>query len=332
MADISPDLFMDSVLAYQQTAAIKAALELDLFSVIAKGNATAEALAQRTGAAVRGIRILCDYLTVLGHLEKVDGQFRVTPSTAAFLDRSSPAWMGSVVEFLAAPEMIELFLKDPAMYVRNGGSIGLANNAPDHPIWVKFARAMGPSRAPIATRIAIELAASSPRKVLDVAAGHGMFGIAVARAVAGAQITAIDWQAVLAVACENAEAAGISERYHTVAGSAFDVDWGTGFDLVLLANFLHLLDRNTCVTLLRKARQSLVSGGRVVAAEFVPNEDRASPPFPVMFAFQMLGSTPQGDTYTAREFENMGREAGFGKVVANALPPTPQSFVIFEQA
>jgi hypothetical protein len=164
MADISPDLFLDSVLAYQQTAAIKAALELDLFSEIAKGNATAEALALRTGAAVRGIRILCDYLTVRGHLEKDDAQFRLTPSTAAFLDRSSPAWMGGVVEFLAAPEMIELFLKDPTVYVRNGGSIGSANNAPDHPIWVKFARAMGPSRAPIATRIATELAVSSPRK------------------------------------------------------------------------------------------------------------------------------------------------------------------------
>ena len=152
MADISPDLFMDAVLAYQQTAAIKAALELDLFSEIGKGNATAESLARTTGAAVRGVRILCDYLTVRGHLEKQGDQYRLTQSTAAFLDRSAPSWMGSVVEYLAAPEMMALFLGDPAAFVRNGGSIGLANNAPDHPIWVKFARAMGPSRIPVATR------------------------------------------------------------------------------------------------------------------------------------------------------------------------------------
>jgi hypothetical protein len=63
MDEISPDLFMDAVLAYQQTAAIKAALDLDLFSEIGKGNQTAESLARTTGAAVRGIRILCDYLT-----------------------------------------------------------------------------------------------------------------------------------------------------------------------------------------------------------------------------------------------------------------------------
>src|SRR5436305_4658142 len=109
MANNSPDLFMDAVLGYQQTAAIRAALDLDLFTEIARGNATAESLAQATGAAVRGVRILCNYLVVRGHLEKHGGEYRLTPSTAAFLDRGAPAWMGDVIEYLAAPEMIDLF-------------------------------------------------------------------------------------------------------------------------------------------------------------------------------------------------------------------------------
>src|SRR5262249_39439259 len=294
MADVSPDLFIDAVLAFQQTAAIKAALELDLFSEVARGNNTAEGLANRTGAAVRGIRILCDYLTVRGHIEKQGEEYRLTPSTAAFLDRSSPSWIGNIVEYLAAPEMMRLFLEDPASYVRNGGSLGLANNAPDHPIWVKFARSMVWFRAPLATIVASALAGRSPRKVLDIAAGHGMFGVAIARAVPGAEITAVDWQAVLLVARESAEAARGSERYHTLAGSALEVDWGSGFDLVLLANFLHQLDHDTCVALLRKVRERLVPGGLAAVVEFVPNEDRVSPRFPAMFSFQMLGSTPQG--------------------------------------
>jgi len=163
MADASPDPFMDAALAYQQTAAIKAAVELDLFSEIARGNNTAERLARSTGAAVRGIRILCDYLTVRGHLEKDGDAYRLTPSTAVFLDRGSPSWIGGIVEYLAAPEMMALFLGDPVSYVRNGGSIGLANNAPDHPIWVKFARAMASFRAPVAAKAASELARWSPR-------------------------------------------------------------------------------------------------------------------------------------------------------------------------
>jgi ubiquinone/menaquinone biosynthesis C-methylase UbiE len=228
--------------------------------------------------------------------------------------------------------MIGLFLEDPASYVRNGGAIGLANNAPDHPIWVKFARAMASFRAPVATNVASELARWSPRKVLDIAAGHGMFGIAIARAVPGAEIMAVDWQAVLSVARESAEAAGVSERYRTLAGSAFEVDWGSGFDLVLLTNFLHQLDPDTCVVLLRKVRESLVSGGRAAVVEWVPNEDRVSPRFQAMFSFQMLGSTPQGDAYTAREFEDMGRAAGFVKVTVKSLPPAPQSLILFERA
>src|SRR4051812_37855672 len=118
----------------------------------------------------------------------------------------------------------------------------------------------------------------------------------------------------------------------TVPGSAFAVDWGSGYDLVLLTNFLHHFDQETCVGLLERARKSLGEGGRVLGVEFVPNVDRVSPPFAAMFAFAMLGSMPSGDAYTAREFETMGRAAGFARVRVEALPPTPQSLVTFEQS
>jgi hypothetical protein len=331
VAQPSPDPFIEAILGYQQTAAIKAAIELDLFSAIAQGKDTAETLGQATGAAVRGIRILCDYLTVQGHLGKQGQAYRLSPSAALFLDRGSPSWIGSVVEYLAAPEMMRLFLDDPAGYVRNGGSVGLGNNAPDHPIWVTFARAMAPFRAPVAAKLAAELAGLAPRRVLDIAAGHGMFGIALARAVPGAEITAVDWQAVLAVAQEAAEAAGVAARYRSLAGSAFEVDWGNGFDLALLANFLHQIDRDGCIALLRRVRGSLAAQGRVAVVELVPEEDRVSPRYPAMFSFQMLGSTPQGEAYTARDFEAMGRAAGFGRMTLAPLPPSPQSLILFER-
>ena len=170
-----------------------------------------------------------------------------------------------------------------------------------------------------------------PRHVLDIAAGHGLFGITLAQAISGAEITAVDWPAVLDVAQENAKGAGVADRYRTIPGSAFEVDWGSGYDLVLLTNFLHHFDQDTGVDLLERARKSLSDKGRVLAVEFVPNEDRVSPPFPAMFAFMMLGSTPSGDAYTAREFDDMGRAAGFERIKVEPLPPTPQSLVTFEQ-
>ena len=241
--------------------------------------------------------------------------------------------MGSIVEFMASPEMIALWLDDPVSYVRNGGAAGLGSIAPDHPVWVKFARAMVPFMRPAAEAVAeaVQGWPTPPKRVLDVAAGHGLFGITLAQAISGAQITAIDWQAVLQVAQENAEAVGVVDRYRTIPGSVFEVGWG-GYDLVLLTNFLHHFDQSTCVGLLEQARQSLGVGGRVLAVEFMPNEDRVSPPFPAMFSFVMLGSTPSGDAYTAGEFEEMGRAAGFERISIDLLPPTPQSLVTFEQA
>jgi 2-polyprenyl-3-methyl-5-hydroxy-6-metoxy-1,4-benzoquinol methylase len=334
MADISPDHFIDSVLGYQKTAALKAALALDLFTVISQTGGDLDQVAAQTGAVVRGVRMLCDYLTVQGFLEKEKGRYRLTAATQTFLTTSSPAWIGSIVDFMASPEMTSLWLDDPVAFVKKGGSTGLANIASDHPVWVKFAEAMVPFVRPVAVALAAKVAAwvPPPRRVLDIAAGHGIFGICVAQAVPEAEVTAIDWQAVLAVAQKNAQAAGVSKRYRMVPGSAFEVDWGEGFDLVLLTNFLHHFDRKICVGLLEKARKSLKPKGQALAVEFVPNEDRVSPPFPAMFAFMMLGSTPDGDAYTSRELKNMGLEAGFRKVSVEPVPPTPQSLVTFELA
>lgn len=332
MDDISPEAFIDAISGYQKTAAIKAAVALDLFTAIQNEDGELSRIARRVEASERGVRILCDYLTVLGFLQKESECYRLTPSTSVFLTSSSPASMGSIVDFFAAPEMMALWLDDPVAFVRKGGSVGLGNMAPNHPIWVKFARAMVPFVAPTAQNIAQHVGAwpQAPKRVLDIAAGHGLFGIAIAKAVPGAEVVATDWQAVLEIAKENAAAAGVSARHHTIAGSAFEVEWGKDFDLVLITNFLHHFDRPTCVAMLSKVRRSLSPGGQVLAVDFVPNDDRVSPPFPAAFSFVMLASTPQGDAYTARDFEEMGREAGFSTVSVAPLPPSPQSLITFK--
>jgi 2-polyprenyl-3-methyl-5-hydroxy-6-metoxy-1,4-benzoquinol methylase len=329
---ISPDHFLNELLGYQKTAALKAAIELDLFSALAAGNGDVRQASERTGASERGIRILCDYLTVQGFLEKENGRHRLTPSSQTFLTRASPAYMGGIVDFLASPEMIGLWLADPASFVREGGAEGLANIAPDNPIWVKFAQAMVPFVAPIAATISTEIAAwpIQPKRVLDIAAGHGLFGISLAQAIPTLEVTAIDWPAVLTIACENASAAGVAKRYRTISGSAFDVDWGGGYDVVLLTNFLHHFDRATCINLLSRAHRAVSTGGRVLAVEMVPNDDRVTPPFPAMFAYMMLGSTPSGDAYTASDLEDMGRQAGFSRMLFKTAEPTPETLVWFE--
>jgi len=127
---------------------------------------------------------------------------------------------------------------------------------------------------------------------------------------------------------ENAGKSGIADRYQTIPGSAFDVDYGNGFDLVLLTNFLHHFDPPTCETLLRKVHGALAKDGRAVILEFVPNEDRISPPETAAFSLMMLGSTPAGDAYTFPELERMCGAAGFAGSEIHQLPPSIQQVII----
>jgi ubiquinone/menaquinone biosynthesis C-methylase UbiE len=328
---LSPQLFFDTVNAYQRTEALKAAVELDLFSAIGEGRQTVQDLASRCDTSERGMRILCDYLVVMGFLTKQEQYYRLTPESAMFLDRHSPGYMGSAIEFLLSPMLTDHF-KNLAANVRKGGTVISEEGtlAPEHPVWVRFARAMAPMMGLPAQLMAGLVAgdANQKMKVLDLAAGHGLFGISFARQNANAEIVAVDWPNVLEVASENAQAAGVSGRYRTIAGSAFEVDYGSGYDLVLLTNFLHHFDTVTCEKLLKKVHTALAEGGRAATLEFVPNEDRVSPPTAAAFSLMMLGSTPSGDAYTFSELDRMFRNAGFRRNEIHPLPPTFQQVVI----
>ncbi len=166
--------------------------------------------------------------------------------------------------------------------------------------------------------------------MLDIAAGHGLYGIEVAKAFPDAFVTALDWTEVLAVALANAEKAGVHRRYRTMPGNLFEVDWGKEFDIILLPNILHHFDEEGCITLLRKVKASLASGGRALIIDFMPNPDRVSPPIQAMFALFMLATTPSGDAYTAQELEQMGKAAGFQNTSSRALIPTPHTLVVLE--
>ncbi|HYO63169.1 MAG TPA: methyltransferase [Pyrinomonadaceae bacterium] len=320
----SPILFFDTVNAYQRTAAVRAAVELELFTAVGEGNMTAREIAERCKASERGVRILCDYLTVVGFLQKASGHYALTPDSEVFLDKRSPAYVGGAVEFLLSPTLLSAF-DDLTSAVRKGGTTmpDEGSLAPEHPVWVSFARGMAPLQALPAQILAgmVEVAPGRDVRLLDVAAGHGLFGVAFARQYENVRVVAQDWKNVLAVAQENARAAGVEARFETLPGSVFDVELGGPYDLILLTNFLHHADVPTCEGLLRKLRGALADGGRVVTVEFVPDEDRVSPPAPAMFPLVMLASTPAGDAYTFSEFESMFRNAGYSRSELRPLLP-----------
>lgn len=331
----SPVLFFETINAYQRTEALRAAIELDLFTHIAAGNQTSAAIAEACDASPRGIRILSDYLTILGFLAKQDDRYSLSPDSAVFLDRRSPAFVGGVTEFLLTKQLKDCFAQLPEA-VRRGGTADSDEGTVsyDNPIWVAFARAMGPMMQMPAQLLAglIDADSHAPLRVLDIAAGHGLFGIAVAKHFPNAIVTALDWPNVLAVAADNAEKHGLADRYQLLAGSAFDLDWGGPYDIVLLTNFLHHFDEASCQLLAVKAHAALAPGGSAMTLEFIPEADRITPPATATFALTMLASTAHGDAYTFAEYERIFAAAGFAKSEFHSLLPTTQQAVVSRKA
>src|SRR3954454_21645482 len=212
----SPALFFDTISAYHRTEALRAAIELDLFSQVAAGRQTAAELATACQAAPRGVRMLADYLTILGFLHKHGDRYELAADAKVFLDRQSPAYLGGTLSFLLAPGLRECFQHLTAAVRRGGTAVSDEGTvSPDNPIWVAFARAMAPLMQ-LPARLLADLIGGDPEqplRVLDVAAGHGLFGITVAERYPQAHITALDWPNVLAVAADNARARGVADRH-----------------------------------------------------------------------------------------------------------------------
>jgi len=325
----SPGIIFDTLQAYQRSIALRGAIDLDLFTAIAEGNQSLSAIATRIKASEKGTRVLSDFLTMMGFLVKQNGEYTLTPDSAAFLNRHSPAYMGTMANFLMSPHIAEMF-EDITGVIRHGGALPNDHGAlePEHPMWVEFARSMAPMMQMPAELIAKMFSGDSkPIKVLDISAGHGLYGIAFAKQNPNAKVVGLDWANVLEVAKENAAKAGVADRYSTIAGSAFEVDFGAGYNIILIPNFLHHFDAPTNEKVLRKVHAALVPDGIAVAPEFIPNEDRISPHRDAMFSMQMLG-TPAGDAYTYSELDKMFSNAGFARSEMRELSPGAQRLVV----
>src|ERR1700687_5755467 len=192
----TPERIFNTLNAYQQTAALKTAIELDVFTAIGAGANTSAAIAAKTGAAEKGVRILCDYLTIQGFLTKEQGRYALTQESAIFLDRKSPACLATMAGFLGNEQSRAKF-DSLTQAVRNGGSVssGRDNTKPNDEFWVAFARSMAPLTVPSSEFIAGLLRAEEgkPAKVLDIAAGDGRVGITVARKNPKGEVVGVDW-------------------------------------------------------------------------------------------------------------------------------------------
>ncbi len=326
---MNPAPIFECFSAYQKTAAMQAAVDIGLFSALAKGNVTVADAAKACNASEKGVRILCDYWTVNGILSKTGNAYHLTPEAALFLDQKSPAYIGGVLGFINGP--IVPYFAELTESVRRGGRPDAGTVKNEYDGWINFAQQMGAMMHPTAMAIA-GILGQLKGSVLDIAAGHGLFGIALAQKNPELKVTALDWPKVLEVAQANAKRMGVGDRYALLPGDAFTVNFGGPHDVALLTNLLHHFNRQQCVALLKRIRAALKPAphGRLVTLEFIPNADRVSPPLSATFPLVMLATTAEGDAYTFAELESMLREAGFARNTLHQPAESAQQVIVSE--
>jgi 2-polyprenyl-3-methyl-5-hydroxy-6-metoxy-1,4-benzoquinol methylase len=308
-SELNSTWLLDEFRAFERSLALRTAIEMDLFTRIGAGANTIRALAADARASERGLRALCDYLTVQGHLTKRGACYSLTLNARVYLTTASPAYLGSAVKFFASDSTVAAFCRLRQTVERGNASAQVLD-------WVEYARSMAPLALQTAqfAATALQVDSAGPIQVLDLGAGHGLYGLAIAAQNPAAQIFALDAPRVLEIAMENARQAGVAGRYHPIPGDAFEAGFGGPYHLALAANLAHHFDQASNVRLFRKIRAALKPAGRLALIEWIPNADRVSPSPDAAFALTVLATSARGAIYTLKEYSEMLRAAGFSRL------------------
>ena len=330
---VTPEPIMHLLQGAQATGIVKAGIDLGIFTQIAAGKTSAAAIATACGTPERSTRLLCTALAGLGVLTKRGDSYANTPAVEQFLVRGKPTYMGEVSNVFAGEMMVNA-LANLAAAVRNDGSV-LPNHAetPKHPFWETFARSTAAIAMPAAQALDGALAGFFAEhktvRVLDVAAGSGLYGYTLARRP-GVEVTFLDWPNVLVETREWGKRLGADmSRVKTIEGNLFDVGFGGPYDLVVMSHIFHHFDPPTCARLMAKAAGALAPRGRLVVHDFFYDEELANP-MGALFSMTMLAWT-KGQAYAQSEYETWCRQAGLEVRGAHSSGGMPSTFLFADK-
>jgi ubiquinone/menaquinone biosynthesis C-methylase UbiE len=324
-APVTPMKFMNDLWAARLSLTLIAAIEMDVFTLIAEGNRTAEAIAKAVKAPKRGVERLLDALVGMEYLTRRGTQLGLTKVADTFLVRTKPSFIGAMADEsrITLPGWMRL-----AEVIRSGKSIEQVDTAQGREFFPRLVQAIFPMSYNAARSL---LGALSPAKlknvqrILDVAAGSGAWSLPFAQALPKARVTAVDYPEVTAVTRQYATQFGVAERYDYLEGDLRQLDFGQQqYDIVILGHIIHTEGEKWGKTLISKSYKALKHGGMLIIAEMIPNDTRTGPVFPLLFGLNMILHTTEGDVFTTAQYRQWLKQAGFTSVkLIEAQSPSP---------
>jgi hypothetical protein len=297
-----------------------AAASHSLFTHLEAGADTADKLAAQAGISERGAQTLLDGLMGLGLVELRDGSYRNTPDAATFLVEGRPACLGGFAKVMLAEMGNWVALPDA---VRTGAPVTDATtDVADNPLWKELVPAIAPQSVPIAMIAAdlLRLADAGEISILDVGGGSGIYSAIWLGLNPAARSTQLDWGPVNAIARRLVAERGAADRFTCIDGDFHTTDFGAAYDVAVYSHIAHQEGPQENVAIFAKFRSALKLGGTLVVSDFVVDDDRSGPPFPLIFASAMLLNSKQGGTWRRADYRAWLAEAGFEDV---SFHPTP---------
>ena len=327
-SDVRPDRIFQYWFGYAAPLMLEAGVRHKIFDALDAGPTTAEQVAAATGTSPRGVRILLNGLAGLEILRKSGDQYSLTPESAKFLVSTKPSFMGGILRHTSTilPNWLKL-----ADAVKTGKPTKAVNQESTGAEFFRdFVEDMFPMGIAASKQLAESLdlkSTSGPVKVLDIAAGSGVWSIPLAQKYTNARVTVVDWEGVIPACQKVTKRMGVGDRYEFKPGDLMAVDFGKGYHVATLGHILHSEGEERSRKLIKKVAGALAPGGTIVIAEMIPNDDRSGPPHALIFAVNMLVHTDAGDTFTFAEMSRWLKEAGFSNV-RTLDTPTPSPLIL----
>ena len=304
---------MQMAWGYAPPLIIEAAVQHRIFDLVDQQPRTVAELARETGASERGLKAIANALVGLELLAKRDEHYSTTPESSAFLVSTKPAFQGGFFRHIST-QLIPGWLPI-AEIVRTGVPPSLVNEEKKGAeFFAEFVEAIFPLSYGAAQKLGEHLGiakATAPVSVLDIGAGSGVWGVALAQQSPQVRIRSVDWPRVLDVTEKVARRFGVADRLTRAPGDLLEADFGRGHQVATIGHILHSEGVERSRKLLQRTFEALAPGGTVAIMEFMANDDRTGPPVSMLFAVNMLVNTAQGDTFTFPEMSGWLRDAGF---------------------
>lgn len=318
---------------FMASKALFAALEVGLFTHLADRPCTPAELAARTGVVPVRLRTLLHALEGIGLVVRCGETYTNAPACQRYLVSGSPGDYGEYFRLQVAQQIYPALLHLDAGIAGTGAAfdtLGGLLSDPDEARTFTVAQHAGSLAA--ARTLAGRVPLDGARRLLDVGGGSGAFSIALCEHNPGLRATVLDFSAVVGIAREYRDAAGLTGRIDLLDGDAVVDDWPGGQDVVLLSYLLSALAEKEIDPVLARAQASLRPGGLLIVHDFMLDDGAPGPAAAALWFLQYLAYRSDTQSFSAADLAGRIRAAGLSPTGADVLIPEITKVVVARKA